>query len=260
MTEFIEKERETVPKQVEQLVLCDLDRTLIKSDELVDIVQEFLIETKNYSEQTTKDLAELVMSTHQNAGESVQPYGVMRDTYGLELDPSVLADQIIGHFDIELLKKRLLIPGAEYLFDAMSTHNTEYAILTSATDVIGQKFKIALFERLIEQSKIPYFIINHEAKSQTAEDHWYEEDSGSFKVPKPDNDDNHGGWQAKKIVIIDDKTKNLRSGTNKVSKILKIHVFADGDPVTDAVDLTHVADQLAKNGQFPDSLRYNEAA
>lgn len=243
-------EREQAPKEVEQIVLCDLDRAMIKSDNLVDVVRDFLVERENVNPEQQARLDTFVDTVHSNVGSAVQPYETMRQEFGLERDPEKLADATIAFFGEDELKKRILIPGADVLFTAFEVKNIEHAILTSADDVTGQQFKIALFERLVGQENIPYWIINHETKASTAEDHWFDADTGMFVIPAPDNVEN-GGWKAKQVCLLDDKVKNLRTSEVR-DNIIPIHVYADNVHADDAVSLREVADVVANDGELMD--------
>lgn len=247
-------ETEQTPKQVEQIVLCDLDRAMVKSDELVGVVHDFLVESGRLGDEEVEALGALVADIHDNAGAAVQPYEVMREAFGLEDDPDELAEAVIEEFGIDELRERVLVPGADMLFAALQVKHIDHAILTSATDRVGQQFKIRIFERLVDQSGIPYWIINHETKASTAEDHWLDSNTGQFNIPPPDNIEN-GGWQAKRVCLIDDKIKNLK--TRRASDaVVPIHVYADNVPAEDAVSLLTVANAVAEDQDLND-LRWD---
>lgn len=246
-------EYEQQPKEVEQLVLCDLDRALIKSDELVDVVRDYLLESGNMTDEQHAALIHLVADIHDNAGSAVQPYQEMRSEFGLEAAPDVLVDEVIEHFGIEELKDRVLVPGADELFQALEQKDIEHAILTSAGDDVGQQFKIHLFERMVGQDGIPYWIINHETKATTAEEHWFNDESNEFEIPAPDNSVN-AGWVAKRLCLIDDKTKNLVTSTPR-DDIVPIHVYADDIPTSDGVSVREVAEAVMV-GEDLNNLRW----
>ncbi|HEY1085216.1 MAG TPA: hypothetical protein VGE34_00635 [Candidatus Saccharimonadales bacterium] len=238
-------EREPVEK-VDSLVLVDLDRTLIKSDELVDVVAEYQIAHSDDDAQD-KAILEYAARVHEGAGGAVSPYAYMREAFGLEADPEQLAQDMVRFFGEEELVKRIVISGAKELVDFLDESTEQgicaYGLQTFTEDVVGQEFKIALLRRLLEPKHMKQWIVNHQAKATRLEAQISGDGSQPFHMA-----DGEVRIEAQHAIIIDDKEKNLLHSTPE--RLRSIHVYADDvAPSTpkDAVSLEQAVEILKMN-------------
>lgn len=234
MSELVmDQEQEQAPRYVRQAWLVDLDRSLIKSDELVSVVKDYMLESHwIVDESSVADLNDFVESVRAKKGGSVQPYEYMRSAFDLEKDPKKLAKLAVDTLGLEEVRDRVLIDGVPELFEALDeTEGIDYALLTHAHDTVGQQFKIEVLRLLLEMDEgkeLPYYIVTDETKAATALKQ-YDTNHGRFILPKPDN--GGAGWSAETVVVLDDKVENLQTDHEDpllLGAVIPIHLHTDG--------------------------------
>lgn len=236
---------ERQPRNVEAFAVLDLDRTLMQSGVLTDLLCMQLLNHGVSAEQVRKDID----FVHRNDGLSFSMLDFILAQYGTAKYTSVMheIEQIVKEGG---LKDELLCEGTLKLLAALEEQDVPYAVLTYG-ERINQEFKLTLLRHMVNRSaRQLHATVTSEPKkaSWIASGEWRADGKEGFAVPAfiyPQAD-----LHAKYIVVIDDKQSNLESNNDAVLGILVDNAHDSGALTTaevaqllaDGMDLLAVAD------------------
>lgn len=236
---------ERQPRSVEVFAVLDLDRTLMQSGVLTDLLCMQLLNHGVSIDQVRKDID----FVHRNDGMSFSTLDYIQAQYGPAKYASVMheIEEIVKDGG---LKEELLCEGTLELLAALEAQDVPYAVLTYG-ERINQEFKLTLLRHMVNRSsKQLHATVTSETKkaSWIASGEWKHEGEDGFAVPAfiyPQAD-----LRAKCIVVVDDKLSNLESDDDAVLGILVDNAHDSGvltttevaQLLTSGMDLRAVAD------------------
>jgi len=236
---------ERQPRSIETFAVLDLDRTLMNSGVLTDLLFMQLLNHGVSIDQVQKDID----FVRRSDGMSFSTLDFILAQYGTAKYTSVMheIEEIVkeGGF-----KNELLCDGTLELLNALEAQDVPYAVLTYG-ERINQEFKLTLLRHMVNRSaKQLHATVTEESNkaSWIASDEWKSEGKQRFTVPAfiyPQAD-----LHANYVVVIDDKLSNLESNDDAVLGILVDNAKGTGALSTaevarllaDGMDLRAVAD------------------
>jgi hypothetical protein len=227
---------EYMPRSVETFAVLDLDRTLLESGVLVDLMCMQLLNHGVSIEQVQKDID----FVRRNNGQSFSMLDFLEAQYGQEKYMSIM-QEIEEQVKNGELTSELLCEGTQELLAALDAHDVPYAVLTYG-ERLNQEFKVTLLRHMVNRgTKQIHATVTSESKKATwiAGIEWKADGKEGFAVPAfvyPQAD-----LHAKHIVVIDDKLANLESDDDAVRGIL-----VDNTKGSSALTTADVARMLAE--------------
>ncbi len=205
---------EMEPRHVEAFALIDLDRTLLNTPLLVDML---LLQLHDHG-FTAEQVREHIQHIHSRAGKSLS----LSEYFSAEFDNggalfAVLKQEIIELAETEGLVDDLLYSGSKELLDALDEKTIPFAILTYG-NVADQDFKLNLLRLLTkrEVSRLHATVTDQPSKAKWVAENW---DQGSG-LAIPNDIYSTESLIAEYVVVIDDKIANLTSANTNVLGIL----------------------------------------
>ncbi|MGB3945663.1 MAG: hypothetical protein WBK76_02385 [Candidatus Saccharimonadales bacterium] len=236
---------ERQPRSVEVFAVLDLDRTLMQSGVLTDLLCMQLLNHGVSIDQVRRDID----FVRRSDGMSFSTLDYIQAQYGPAKYASVM-HEIEAIVKDGGLKEELLCEGTLGLLTALESQDVPYAVLTYG-ERINQEFKLTLLRHMVNRSaRELHATVTSETKkaSWIASGEWKHEGEDGFAVPAfiyPQAD-----LRAKYVVVIDDKQTNLESDDDAVLGILVDNAHGSGALTTAEVagllkggmDLLAVAD------------------
>lgn len=198
-------------RDTEVFIVLDLDRTMLDTDKLNHLLCTYIDKTNDASPEDG-DPYEYTLA-REGESFSLVPYLIQRysqaafDTATLHLKAG--AEQSEG------TKDDIIYPGVRELIAELDAQGIDHGILTYATDIENQKFKLDIWHHFIGRThdRIEAIITELDKKGEWVEDHWHDPESTQhdphFIVPSDLSENDR--IRARYILIVDDKFKNIRS-------------------------------------------------
>jgi hypothetical protein len=205
---------EQEPRFVDTFVVLDLDRTLLETDALVELLCMQLLNHGISREQIDADL----LFIHRQKGASFKLLDFFEAQYGKGLF-DIVKREILELAKNGELKEGLLCEGAPELIGKLGASSTPFCVLTYGEEH-SQRFKLELVEQLFGQDEVQlHAVVTKETnKAAWIEKNWQHDESGRVVVPN----DGYASSElrATTVVVIDDKLSNLKSGDDRIRGIL----------------------------------------
>ncbi len=205
---------EMEPRRVEAFAVIDLDRTLLDTSALVDMLL-LQLHDHGFTSQQVQSYTEHV---HSQAGSALS----LSEFFATEFEHrdgllALLKQEILEIAETGDLSDDLLYPGSTQLLDALDAKTIPFAILTYG-NVTDQDFKLSLLRLLTrrEVSQLHATVTSQQSKAQWVAEEW----SGDDGLMVPDDIYSTEPVIAEYVVVIDDKTLNLASTNPNVLGIL----------------------------------------
>lgn len=216
MTHSSNQSRQLEPRTVDVFAVIDLDRTLLNTSALIELLYFQLHEHGYTSEQITKELAFIERQT----GTSFSLFDHIEKTHSGEILESILESVLLQAEDGVLDAGVLLCKGTQRLLELLERSDVPHAILTYGNE-LDQAFKLTLVRKLLKKSEdeLSAAITDEPKKAAWIAATWDDIDStGAIAIPEAIAGVAH--LRAQNIVIIDDKPANLDSDSLAVKGIL----------------------------------------
>lgn len=208
---------ENEPRIVEEVAILDLDRTLIHSSFVVELV---LAELVHYGVSLER-VGSAINYVESQAGSSFELFDYIEREFSPQVLAAVVSSVQKGEAMLdEAMRNRLLCDGADALIDALEDRRVPYVILTYGEDRY-QNFKIALFNGLINRlpGSVPAIVVNANNKSHWVQDSWFKSSEGELgEIPRGVIQE--GAVLPRSVTIIDDKKEHLNSDDDRILGIL----------------------------------------
>jgi hypothetical protein len=234
---------EQEPREVETFGVFDLDRMLLKSDELVDLLCNGFIAYGVPPEDIAKDKSYI----HAQKDRDFSATDYLLERYGEEALSGVKEDLLVLAQAGELAG--LLYPGARELLETMDELKVPFGILTYG-EVPNQQFKLDLVRAIMQrdESSLPAKITDEKSKSHWMHQEWAQPD-GRLLVPAEFT--RGRAVLANHIVLLDDKQRHLRSPYKKVRGIWIDNEAAKESTVTllEVVERLHAGYSLIEQSE-----------
>jgi hypothetical protein len=201
-------------RQVDTFVVFDLDRTLLRTDTLTDMVCLQLLDHGVGLEQVRADLNFI----HQQIGTSFSLLEYLEAQYGSELYLAV-RDDVEALVESGELVHDLVYEGTADLLSELERNEVPFAILTYGNRE-SQEFKLRLFRRLMNRTpETMHATITLESKkSDWIARTWQGTGDGSLLVPTEIYPES--SLSTRMVVVVDDKRANLESSDERIKGIL----------------------------------------
>lgn len=235
------------PRTVETFAVIDLDRTLLNTSALIELLYSQLLAHGFTSEQIAAELSFI----EQQTGTSFSLFDHIEKTHSRELLESILEKVLLLAEDGDLDIDTLLCEGAARLLELLEHNDVPHVILTYGNEV-DQAFKLSLVRKLLRKSEegLPAAITDEPKKAAWISATWDDiDESGAIAIPEAIAGVGH--LRARSVVIIDDKQSNLDSDNPAVKGILvnNLATRPSGSMSTDdlvrcietGMSLTHIA-------------------
>lgn len=209
------KHRIQEPRTVDTFAVIDLDRTLLNTDVLAELLYSQLHEYGFTPEQVAVELSFI----QQQTGKSFPLFDHISKTHGSELLENILEKTLLLAEDGDLDADTLLCKGAAQLLELLERKDVPHAILTYGNE-LDQAFKLSLVRKLLRKTEqeLPAAITDEPRKAAWIAATWDDIDQGAIAIPGPIAAID--GLRAHTIIIIDDKLSNLESDSKSVKGIL----------------------------------------
>lgn len=198
-------------RDTEVFVVLDLDRTMLDTDKLNRLLCMYIEKTHDAS----PDDGDPYEYTLAREGESFSLVPYMIKRYSQEAFDTATLRLKAGVEQSEGAENDIIYPGVRELIDELDAQGIDHGILTYATDVENQKFKLDIWHHCIGRSydRIEAIITELDKKGEWIEDHWRDprstQNDPHFIVPSDLSENDR--IRARYILIVDDKFKNIRS-------------------------------------------------
>lgn len=224
---------EREPRLVETFAVIDLDRTLLNTGALVELLYAQFHEHGFTAEQITGELAFI----EQQTGTSFSLFEYIETTHSKDLLESILEKVLLLAEDGVLDGDTLLCAGADRLLELLEYKDVPHAILTYGNE-LDQAFKLSLIRKLLGKTanELPAAITDEPKKAAWISATWDDVDqAGGIAVPEAIAGETR--LRARNIVVIDDKQGNLDSDNPAVMGILVNNSEARPSSSTSTADL-----------------------
>lgn len=208
------RRHETEPRHVETFAVIDLDRTLLDTSTLVDML---LLQLHDHG-YDARQVSGFIDFIHSRTGSSLS----LREFFESSIEDG---EVLYGTVKQELLQlaeggeltDELLYAGAAELLDTLDETDVPFAILTYG-DVADQDFKLSLLRMLTSRQigELHATITTEREKARWISHTWSQD--GLLHVP--DDIYGHAPIVADSVVVLDDKPQNLHSESSAVRGIL----------------------------------------
>lgn len=242
---------EIEPRHVETMAILDLDRTLLNTPVLVDMLL-LQLHDHGFEPNEVRTHMEFI---HSQAGASLSLRSFFEANFddGESLYASVWQDILDLAKAEEALRHELLYVGTAELLDTLEQKDIPYAILTFGNE-LDQSLKLKLTRTLLEREEdgLSATITQVPNKARWVESEWVEHDG--LQVPA----DIYGREPivAENVVIADDKRTNLEATNPNVKGVL-----VDNTGATEgAMTIVELAAAIADGEHLVDLARHHEPA
>lgn len=236
---------ERSPRKVDTFAVLDLDRTLMHTGVLTDLLCMQLLNHGVSIDQVRKDID----FVRRSDGMSFSTLDYIQAQYGPARYASVM-HEIEARVKEGEYADELLCDGTRELLSALEERDVPFAVLTYG-ERINQEFKLTLLRHMVNRSaKQLHATVTSESNkaSWIASDEWRQAGTEGFAVPAfiyPQAE-----LHARHVVVIDDKRTNLESDSDAVLGILVDNAKGSGALTTaevahmlaDGMDLVAIAD------------------
>ena len=196
--------RERTPLEADYFVALDMDGTLLKSHELTPLVAEYFIHDEALRQRS-------IEAIERQRGKDFDSFTYLAGVSGIDLeliDTDALVSNLVEENNLDDLRSRLLMPGADAISRSLRRHDIPHGVLTKGGRIF-QTFKLDLLRYLIDEPYLAAMITGVDAKSRYIEEQWWDESSERFVIPRelaPDRP-----VHAKNVMMVDDKHTHLVS-------------------------------------------------
>jgi hypothetical protein len=243
--------REQEPRTVESFVVLDLDRTLLNSDKVVQLMCDALPRFGVSDQDAREDLAMIQAAT----GQSLSAFEFLGGRYGAELIHHLAADLLQQAENGQLDEYDLLYgDSSTELLDELDVQEIPFAVLTYG-ESLNQQFKLALYRILARRAALPAVVTDEPRKGAWIHEHWLDASEDHMRIP-PDFTD---GQEiiAQEVIILDDKQHNLDSP----DRIVKgIRIDNRSDHIAGRLSLTQLVDRLKAGENLSEIATHYEVA
>lgn len=226
---------ETEPRIVETFTVLDLDRTLLASDTLVELMYNELVRAGIPADKATSDLSFI----YDQTGTSFSLFEHMAQEFGEEAVNIVKEAMLTQAKQGLLTHDDVLCEGAKELVDYLINSDIPHAVLTFGEQNF-QDFKIMLTRAILNKTEeeLPALVTSIHRKAEWIADAW-DTDGERFVVPM----ELTGGVpvEAEGIVVIDDKSSNLTSNNSRIKGIL---VDNSNNRPSESLSTAHLAEYV----------------
>ena len=208
------RRHETEPRHVDTFVVIDLDRTLLDTSTLVDMLL-LQLHDHGYDAHQVSGFIDFI---HSRTGSSLS----LREFFESSIEEGGVLYATVKQELLQLaeggeLTDELLYTGATELLDRLDETDVPFAILTYG-DVADQDFKLGLLRMLTSRQigELHATITTEREKARWISD--TRKHDGGLHVP--DDIYGYGPVVADSVVVLDDKPQNLHSESSAVRGIL----------------------------------------
>lgn len=204
----------TVSKIVDEVVVLDLDRTLLNTGLVTDMLLSRLLQ---YG-VTKKQRDAMKGYVESQTGNSLDFFAWLEGEIK-DVSIDVLIEDTLQNITPEQ-GKVLLCTGAAELIEVLELKSASFFILTYG-EYRYQNFKIRLFRQILGKSNdaVPAVLTTQSHKGRWIAAEWFN-DSDEFATVPAGLVDGWGDVHAHSVVIVDDKRQNLVSSGKRVVGIL----------------------------------------
>lgn len=237
-----------IPVPIDAFIVLDLDRTLLNTDALMDLLFEQLSQTDGTN---TEEVQAAKNVSYAHKGKSFDVTTLIDDRFG-DGTFERLHQQIIAMAHDVDMRKRLLYAGASDLIETLESAGSYYSILTHGSQEF-QSDKLRLLGALTDRLEPPFnaYITTETNKAEWINRQW-QRDRARFMVP---NDVyRQRSVAAQSIIVIDDKRTNLETTNEHIKGIL---VDNDTHPAEGTLSVLDIAMHLSMwEGKFDEIARH----
>jgi len=229
------------------LLVLDIDRTLLKSGEFSAIVTDSLAEMLRLSDDQARYLSE---QARVSKGKSFDYLTWAADTFGIKLpNAAQLMAHILRRSEIVDLEKRMVIPGTLEVLKAAKARGVPVLLMTAGSELL-QQMKVKVLQAVVAahdfRETLDDYIITapHQIKAsllvEAFADNQFEITRLTKNAVAYNITDNGAYTNITDIFLIDDKVEYLQTEDRRLHGIL---VAADGEKNGEAntLDLFGVA-------------------
>lgn len=206
---------ERLPRNVDTFAVLDLDRTLLNTGTLVDLMCMQLLHHGVTMDQIKKDID----FVHRSDGLSFSMLDFIEAQYGPARYTAVM-HEIEAQVKDGLLTDQLLCRGTNEMLTALEANDIPYAVLTYG-EPVNQQFKLTLLRHMVRRSEARLHAAVTDKTKKAAwisGDEWAAEGAEGFAVPASIFP--QAALHARYVVVVDDKPSNLESDNAAVMGIL----------------------------------------
>lgn len=221
-------------RMVDELAVLDLDRTLIDSSAVAQLVLAGLA-SQNVPEEKIRQAMDYMES---QTGNSFHLFDYITREFGENVTTGVADSLWADDLLLDELRNDLLCPGADRLIEGLIVQSVPHLILTYGEERY-QEFKIQLFRKLIGKTELelPAIITTTPNKSDWVTKAWFNAEDIGVIPAEIFGERLH----IRRAFVIDDKRQNLISQHPNVQGILIDNFSAQ---VPSAITIAQVADAL----------------
>ncbi len=231
MTDPTPINRELEPRIVDELVVLDLDRTLINSS----VVQQLVLSSLGHHGVSADRIEEAMAYAEAQTGNSFFLFDYIEEHFSGDILEVIVKD-IMNNDDLLEDWPDLLCLGADKLIDALQEQGTPCMILTYGEDNY-QQFKIDLFRKLVASTsdELPAIITGTSNKSEWVASEWFNDDHELGEIPASVMGE---PLLVGIVTVVDDKVGNLQTSDERVVGVL---VDNNTDPAPGVVSTAELA-------------------
>jgi hypothetical protein len=205
MTPSLDHELE--PRSVDEYVAIDMDRTLLDTDAVIELLCMLMTQHGATQSEMEKEIADIYSQT----GTSLQLLEYLREHHPEKID--VVIEEALALAEDGAIK-HLIFDGTAELFEELDKKQVPFGIMTYGNEE-DQQFKLSLLRKIINRdAKSLPSIITQESYKALAITKWQKDvATEDFIIPVEFGHDTP--IHTKRIIILDDKKDNLVSPENE---------------------------------------------
>ena len=214
MTEPQPTNHENQPMIVDEVVVLDLDRTLLNSSAVTQLVLESMA-LHGVSEDR---IQEAIAYVEAQTGNSFHLFDYIERQFSIATLDEIVGELMQNEPLLHGRKNELLCAGADTLVYALEAQGTPAMLLTYG-DQNYQSFKIDLFRKLIDRTntQLPGIVTDVANKAMWVGENWFSRPDGLGEVPVKILKQI---VLARMVSVVDDKISNLESTDERVVGVL----------------------------------------
>lgn len=201
---------EDEPRIVDEVVVLDLDRTLLDSSAVTQLV----LESMAHHGVGANRITEAIEYVESQTGNSFYLFDYIEREFSAATLEAIVKEIMQNDALLMELKDDLLCPGADKLVYALESQGTPALILTYGEQNY-QSFKIDLFRKLVGKSnkELPGIVTDVANKSKWVEENWFIRPDELGEVPIEIRGET---LLARLVSIVDDKISHLQATDSRV--------------------------------------------
>ncbi len=202
------------PRIVDEVVVLDLDRTLLDSS----VVTQLVLRSMAKRGVSTDRINDAIAYVEAQAGNSFHLFDYIEREFSFSTLDTIVDELMQDEALLQEMKDELLCPGADLLVYALEEQGTPAMVLTYGEQNY-QSFKIDLFRKLIGKTNkdLPGMVTHVANKSKWVEENWFTRADMLGEVPITIS---NAPLLTRIVSIVDDKVINLQSSDERVAGVL----------------------------------------